>query len=329
MSSAGALSAAGVTIAGRERAMRIPTISRARDILCSLVGSLPIRHYGTAWNGEELEEIPLSPEPWMLRPDSRTTRAHFLAWSTDSLIFYGRCYWYVTSRRREDGRPASFTLLDTAQVSLDAMSFVDGVPVGPYSLSYGGNMIPTDDVVICWSPIPPLLETGARSILIGERLDSAALRFATTPAAFGWLAQTTGEPLGGDELSELAAGWAEARDASAVAALGMGVEWHESGMDPSRLQLVEARQYQSLELARLANVPPYLVGAPAGTGMTYQNAETARQDAVTFGALPYIEAIEQTLSSDAVTPRGHIVRLDRSAWIGTVPAAPELSEVVV
>ena len=39
------------------------------------------------------------------------------------------------------------------------------------------------------------------------------------------------------------------------------------------MQLVEGRTYQALELARLANVPPYLVGAPAGTGMTYQNAD--------------------------------------------------------
>lgn len=308
--------------------MRIPTISRARDILCSLVGSLPIRNYGTQWDGENVVELPLPPEQWMTRPDPRTTRAHFLAWTTDSLIFTGRAYWYVTSRRREDGRPASFQLLDPAQVTLDATSFADLVPVGPYRITYAGRQLPTDDVIVLYSPVPPLLDTGARAILIAERLDSASLRFANAPTAFGWLAQTTGEPLSSEELADLAAGWADARDTNAVAALGMGVEWQESKMDPSRLQLVEARQYQSLELARLANVPPYLVGAPAGTGMTYQNAETARHDAVTFGALPYIETIEGTLSSDAITPRGHVVKLDRSAWLGAIPTPAQLSTEV-
>ncbi len=86
---------------GRARAMALPTIKRARDINASLIGSLPIRRFGTQWNGEYLEEIPLPPEPWQFRPDPKTTRAHTLSWTFDDMLFYGVAYWRVTRRYKE------------------------------------------------------------------------------------------------------------------------------------------------------------------------------------------------------------------------------------
>lgn len=308
--------------------MALPTVSRGRDLLASLIGSLPIRQYGTAWNGEDLEEIPLPPEPWMLRPNDRTTRAHILSWTFDDLLFTGRAYWLVTKRYapngdRPVGFPAGFERMPASMTELSAPMFAGNVPVGPYSITYNGTPVRNEDVVVFYSPASPLLEVGARTIITTERLDNAAMRFASTPAAFGWLKVTGGEPLDGDELADLAEGWASARDENAVAALSEFVDWHESSMDPSRLQLLEARQHQALELARLVNVHPSLVGAPTGSSMTYQNQNEARAQLLQ-DALPFVEVIEQTLSADTVTPRGRLVRLDRSEWRldQTEPATP-------
>jgi hypothetical protein len=338
VSSAGAAALlSSVVGTGRGRAMALPTISRGRDLLASLIGSLPLRQYGTAWNGEDLEEVPLPPEPWMLRPDPRTTRAHILSWTFDDLLFTGRAYWLVTRRYapngdRPVGFPAGFEWMPSSMVQMTAPMFAGNVPVGAYSLTYNGVPIRNEDVIVFYSPLAPLLEIGARAIITTERLDNAAMRFASTPAAFGWLKVTGGEPLDGDELADLAEGWATARDDNAVAALSEYVDWHESTMDPSRLQLLEARQHQALELARLVNVHPSLVGAPAGSSMTYQNVEQARAQLLQ-DALPFVETIEQTLSSDTVTPRGRLVRLDRSAWHiaepQPTPADPAAQEATV
>jgi hypothetical protein len=89
------------------------------------------------------------------------------------------------------------------------------------------------------------------------------------------------------------------------------------------MQLVEGRTYQALELSRLGNTPPYLVGAPAGTGMTYQNGQQARQDLIDFGAGPYIGCIEQTLSGPTITPRNQAVRLDQNAWLRNPFTTPD------
>jgi phage portal protein BeeE len=108
---------------------------------------------------------------------------------------------------------------------------------------------------------------------------------------------------------------------TAVAALSSEVDWHESTMDASKLQLVEARQHQALELARVANVSPFLVGAPTSSGMTYSNAQEARRQ-LAQDALPYLSAIEQALSSDTVLPRGHVVRFDRTIFSETSGNTP-------
>jgi hypothetical protein len=118
----------------------------------------------------------------------------------------------------------------------------------------------------------------------------------------------------GDELSDLVAAWAAARQRNAIGALNSSVTWHEFNSDPSKLQLVEARKHQMTELANLCNVPQVLVGADAGTGMTYQNVQES-QRALYLSAKQYIECISQTLSMDNVLPRGRFCRLDVSDYL--------------
>lgn len=297
--------------------MALPTISRSRDIICSLVASLPIRQYGTQWTGEDLEEIPLQPEPWMMRPDPDTTRAHTLAWTTDDLMFYGVAYWQVTRRYAATGFPAQFRWLPADMVNVSSPLTDGNLPLGGInSITFNGMPLNPEDVIFFYSPISPILEVGYRAIRIAERLDSAAERFACTEIPAGYLRQTSGEPMDADYMAALSEAWSEARRTNTTAVLTENLEYVPTTADASNLQITEGRQHAALDLARVANCPPYLAGVSVG-GMTYQNAQQARQDAVIFGALPFIDCIEQTLSSEKVTPRGRIVKLDRSAWLET------------
>lgn len=303
-------STVGVT---RSRALSLGAVSRSRDVLCSLTGSLPIRQYGTAWNGEDLEEIPLPPEPWMIQPEKDVPRSVTMAWLTDDLMFHGRAYLYTTETYA-NGMPARFQWLPAEDVQLVASSFRGNRPIGKVSeITYLGNILDPRLVHIFYSPYEPFLATAARSVRIAERLDAAAERYAVNDTPPGHLKQRKGQPLDHDEMVEMASEWSLARQEGRTAFAPEEVDWIESTMDPSRLQLIEARQYAALELARHANVPPWICGISTG-GMTYQNATQAKADAVTFGALGFIEALEQGFSSNTITPRGRVVRLDRTAW---------------
>lgn len=317
----GALLTANYTAVGRQRAMRIPTVSRARDLICSMVAGLELEHYLVKWpaGGGEPAETRLQPDPWMVRPEQRVTASHTWAWLTDDLMFYGRAHLRVTARRQVDGRPYGFLRLPASQVLLEAEQYAGNVPLGPYQLTWNGQQLDSRDVISFWSPVQALLSTAALTLYLAERLNQTAARFASTPTAFGWLRQVAGEPMSGDELADLAEQWAQARDVDgAVGALNEFVEWHESTMSPDRLQLTASRQYASLELARLANCPPYLLGIDVSS-MTYANAQQARQDLYLFGAMPYARCITETLSGDDVLPRDHYVRFNLDS-LGTEAA---------
>lgn len=313
---------------GRERAMAIPTISRSRDLLASIIADCSIEKYSTVWDpaAEEIVEIPLQPEQWQWSPDPKTTRAHFLAWLFDDLFFYGKAALYVTSRFAT-GFPASFQWLPWEYMNVSAPMWAGNMPVGDIEFAYfNGTQLPLRDIVWFWSPVQGVLHTGRHAICTAEKLDGAAQRFASSPVAMGWLSQTGGEPLSADELQDLADGWTAARDSNAIAALNEFVKWNESTISPDRMQLIESRQHQALELARVCNISPFLVGAPSSSGMTYQNAQQAAAQ-LEQDAQPFIECIQQTLSGNTVTPRGQVVRLRRQMFDSALEPVPQESSL--
>jgi hypothetical protein len=304
----------------RQAAIQIPTISRARDLICSMIGCLEIHQYGKQWTGENYEDIALPDDTWFHQPDPNVTRNFIISWTVDDLMFLGRAFWIVTSRFG-NGFPATFTWIPAANVS--TLDQTGPQYFGPSKqIEFNGFKLDPNDVVQFISPIQGLLTSGARSIRTNLNLDTSAERFAKNQTPAGVLQQVSGEPLSGEELSELAAAFAAARNNNAIAALNEYVQWKESYMDPSKLQLTEARTYQALEMARVANIPPYLVGAPSGSGMTYQNAQQARQDLYLFGAKPFIDCIEQTLSMNNVTPRGRYIYLDVESYLEEAQMEP-------
>ena len=307
------------TSVSRERAMSVPTVSRARDLIGSLIGAGEIQQHAVQFDGNGTVDVPLPAESWMYRPDPAVTRNFLLSWTFDDLFFYGRAFWGVTARYA-NGFPSAFTWLPAADVQTRDQA--GPLWYGPsQSVTFNGTEIPARDLVQFLSPIQSVLTMGARAIQTAIRLDSAADRFASNEIPAGWLKQTSGEPMSATELADLASAWSEARATNSIAALNDSVDWVESSQDPSKLQLSDARNFQSLALANIANIPAYLVGAPTGSGMTYQNAEQARQDLWLFAARPYIDAIEQTLSGDNVIPRGRYIKLDVASFL-QLPAQP-------
>jgi hypothetical protein len=297
----------------REAAMQVPTISRARDLLCSAVGALPLTLWSLTFDTKAAEPVEkrLPPPTWVYRPDPNRTRQFVLAWTVDDLLFNGRAYWHVTERYNT-GYPSKFRWLPFNDVHIGT----DG------RVTYLAQQLNPDDLVEFLSPLDPLLSVGWRAINIANNLDNAAERFSTVELPAGWLEQTeNSEPLTGEELADIASDFQAARMSRTVAALNPFLRWRESLMDPSRMQLAEAREHQALELARLCNVPAYLVGAPV-SGMTYSNSVQQKADLIDFGAMPYLQCIEQTLSGPNVTPQGQFVRLETNVWLRN-PLVPD------
>jgi hypothetical protein len=298
------------------RALSVPTISRSRDLLAGIIGSTGLKHYSKQWNGEDYDEVYLPLEPWMEQPDPKVSRSFFFVNIFSDMFFYGVAYAYVQTRY-STGLPASFTWLPAANVSSTQQS---GVPqyFGPSDeLEFNGQPLDVNNVIQFLSPIEGILKIGAQAINTNIFLNQAADRYASLETVPGYLQQIDGEDMSGDDLGNLASAWAAARKQNAIGALSRQVQFKEFAQNPQEV-IADQRKYQSLEMARLCNVPAYLVSAPTeGASMTYQNAQQARQDLYLFGARIYMDAIEQTLSSAQVLPRNRYVEFDIEDYEGS------------
>jgi hypothetical protein len=296
----------------RDMAMTLPTIQRAHDLIVSAVSALPFTLWVEDPSAVPIIEQQVPPLGWMRRPDPNRTRQYLLGWTADDLYFYGLAHWEITDRYAPSsgGYPSAFARIPPGALDVrnDGTVFVDD-----------GNSrreIRAADVVEFLSPIDGILTYGYRAISIALQLDGAADRFAANTIPTGVLQEKDGsEDMSGAELAAEGERFTMARYTNTTAALNKYLEYIPISYDADKMQLVQSRQYQALELARIGNVPPYLVGAPTGTGMTYQNAQQAKGDLIDFGAAPIIACIEQTLSGPNVTPRGQSVRLDQNAWL--------------
>lgn len=321
--------------ASEEAALSVPTIARAVSLITTVVGTLDLKSYVLQWQGEEYEKIWVQGETWMSRPDPSVPRQWLMGKTARDLIMYGRAHWAVTSRY-STGFPATFQWLPANMVSSEKMPSSPEWFGMPDDLEFNGMPLDVANVITFLNPNQGIIYAGRRAVNVALRLDQAAERFSATEIAAGYLQQTANsEPMSSEELGELAAAWSNARRVSAIGALNSAVEWREFASDPSKLQLVESRKYQALEMARLLDIPGYLLGIDQ-SGMTYQNAQQSRQDLILFGARPILHAIQERLSMNDVLPNGRHVQFDVEEYLEEFmvdepeimrePAAPEIED---
>lgn len=302
-----------------QRAVSIPSVSRARDLMASMIGSLELKHYQNQWVGENYEEVYLPREPWMDRPDPNVSRQFIMANTFSDLFFYGAAVWVVTSRYA-NGYPASFQWVPKANVEFPDQPGPQYFGP-PKEIEFNGQMLNRADCVVFLSPTQGMVYQGARAINIALHLDQYADRLATLETVPGYLQQKGGETMSGEELTELAAGWAQARRANAVGALNDYVEFVEYKNSPATI-LDDARRYQALELSRLANIPANLLGIDIG-GYNYVNAQDSNAQLYLYGTKLYLDCIEQRLSMDDILPRGRYVEFDVEDYISVAESSPQ------
>ena len=305
----------------RNRAMSVATISRARDLMASVIACMPLKMYNEMWNGDEMEQVNIAPRTWLRQPDPSVTYNFLMAWTLDDLFFYGRAFWYITART-QDGYPTAFTRLPAGSVTTQDQA-------GPVwfapskEVYFQGNMIDPKDLVQFLSPIQGIVYMSEQTVATALKLEAARYRNAESSIPAGVLKQTGGEPLSATELADLASAFNAARATNQTAALNEFLSYTETTATPDKMLLIDAANYQALECARLTNVPPYLVGVSTGS-YSYQSSEQARADLYIFGVKAYADCIAATLSQNNVLPRGTYVMFDTSSYLEENYAADKM-----
>jgi len=297
----------------RAEAISIPAISRARDLLASVIGCMPLQMYNEMWNGEEMERVYIAPRSWLRRPDPTVPFNFLMSWTFDDLYFYGRAFWYITSRTA-DGYPASFSRLPAGSVTTTDMA-------GPVwfapskEVYFQGGQIDPANLVQFLSPTQGMVYSSQAAIETAIKIQDARARNASSSIPAGVLMQTGGEPLSAQELADLAAAFNSARATNQTAALNEFLKYEPTTMSPDKMLLIESANYSALETGgRIGNVPPYLIGVSTGS-YSYQSSQQARMDLLFFGVKLYADAIAETLSMNNVLPNGTFVSFDYESYL--------------
>ena len=307
----------------RNRAMSVPTVSRARDLMASVIGCMSLKMYTEMWNGSEMEKMPLAPRTWLRRIDPTLPNNFVLSWLFDDLFFFGRAFLYITSRTA-DGYPASFTRLPAAMVqTLDQAGPVWFAP--SKQITFQGGQINPDDVVQFLSPIQGIIYMSEQAVATALKLEAARYRNSSSAIPAGILRQTGGEPLSGQELADLAASFNLARETNQTAALNEFVTYTETLTSPDKMLLIDSAEFQAMEMARLCNIPPYLAGISVGS-YSYQSSAESRMDLWTFGVRAYADCIAGTLSQNNILPNGTYVEFDVEGYLKGEYSMDEMRE---
>ena len=285
----------------RNLAMQVPTVSRCRNLIAGVISYLPLQLYKKS-NGEALGN-PL----WLDQPDYRQPRSVTISWTVDSLIFFNCAYWRITELFADDLRPSRFEWIANNRVTFTTNKF--GTEVEEYFVD--GVKAPMSGIgsLITFQGLTGggVLQTAARTIQSALDLEKAAAVSAQTPMPSGYI-KNTGADLPEQQVSGLLAQWKQSRLNRSTAYLTSTLSYETTGFSPKEMAYVESIQYSSTQVARAMNVPPFMVSSDMNNSMTYQNILDSRKEYVSYTLQPYICAIEDRLSMDDITPRGHVVK---------------------
>ena len=296
----------------RNEAMSVPSVARCRNLIAGVVADLPLNLYRKS-TGEELGN-PI----WVEQPSINQPRSVTMAWTVDSLMMYGVAYWEVTEVYAEDGRPSRFEWVPNVKVTFETdlygnkvtQYYVDAVARPQWGVGSLITFQAFDEGI---------LERGAETIKAAIDLRKAAVLAASTPMPSGVL-RNNGADLDPKEIAGLLAAWKNARQNRATAYLTSTLEYQPTSFSPKDMMYDEAQQFLATEIARLCNIPAYMVSAEANNSMTYANVLDERKQFYALSVAPYVNAIQDRLSMDDITARGNAVRFDvDSSFLKTEP----------
>ena len=293
----------GAQTATREQAMSVPSVARARNIICSTIGSLPLETYN------HFTKEHLDPQRVIMQPDPRVAGSAIYAWIAEDLLFHGVAYGQVLDSyaASDNSRVRAWTRVapDRVTYNLNANQteitsyMVDGMHVPATGLN---------SLIVFSGLDEGVLNRAGRTIRAAQELEKAAELYAKEPVPTMVL-KSNGTNLTPERITKLLESWKVARNTRATAFLNADVELNALGFDPQKLQLNEARQYLATEIARAVGIPASFLSAET-TSMTYSTTVMERKALIDFSLRNILTPIEQRLSMADFVPNGVEVRFD-------------------
>lgn len=276
-------------------AMGVPPLARARHMLVGTIASLPL----VSLTRDVVDPVqPL----WCQRTDGDLSPYHRMLWTVDDLFFYGWSLWALARGAQSDGSQvaaAARVPWHRWGVGPDGVLLVDSQPVN------------ADQVCLIPGPHGGVLNESSVSIRMAADNLQAAANAARNPVPNVDLHYTGDDEYTDDQIDAHIARWSGKRrsQTGGVAWTNKWIEAKPMGSHDGNL-LVEGRNADAVDMARIGSVPASTVDASSGDSLTYTTDTTRNQQLLDYGAKLYMDAIAARLSMDDMVPRTRRIAFD-------------------
>jgi hypothetical protein len=307
--------------ATRNSAMQVPAFVNALKTYSHTISAFPLREYLYG------EAIP--PRNFLTCPCTSLPYSAVMDRLIADLLLFDRAYWLVTERSW-DGYPSSIQVMRVEDV-LDNTPANVGIeqnsqpPSDPFY--YLGQRVPTRNVIKFYGDgNGGWLRNGATAINTAASLEAATLMYSESPIPTVAL-KNNGADLPAAQVDALLEAWEDARANRSTAYLNSSIEAQTMGFSARDVQLVEGKAAAALSIARVANLDPIWVGAGVpGSSLTYANRVDLYRQLLDTALRPIMSLVEQRLTMQDVTPRGHEIKFDTTSFLRGNPQ--ELADLV-
>lgn len=269
--------------------------------LSDAAASLPLLAYRRTPAGRERFDGPVA--DLLDRPAPAVTQANLVAQVVAHLNLFGNSF--LGKFRNGAGRVEQLACLHPARVVPELRGglpfYTVTGPKGERSTHGPADVIHVRglsvDGLVGLSPVRQCRQALGLSSTLTEH---AARFFQNDARPSGILKVEHGDA--GDVMQDLKARWEQGHtgmpNAHRVAILAGQVEFIPISMPADDAQFLEQRKLSATEIARVFRVPPWMIGADAGSSMTYANVEQQALAFVTYSLRPWLVLIEQALTAD-------------------------------
>lgn len=299
-------------IVDADSALRLSAVWACVRLLAGVGSTLPLDQFRTV-DGQRTP-VPASSLFLSPSPDVSLTTWLYQLWS--SLLLDGNAYGLVTGIGA-NGYPSSVDIIDPACVQWRS------APDGWHSLVDGKDLKR-------W-PMGPLWHTPLFT-RAGQPFGMSPIENARQTIGAGMSAESFGAQFfqgGGNpnaiiysesELSAEQAGGIKSAFVSATsnnrepAVMGAGLKYERIQINPDEAQFIDSQRFTVEQIARVYGVFPEMIGgATSGSSVTYANREQRAADWLTFGFMPYLVPLEESLSS--LVPRPQRIKFNVDALL--------------
>lgn len=296
----------------RRRAMQVPAVSKATNLVSGSAGSLPLTYVAP----DRLRvTYSLFEQPEKDIPRSVTMSRLF-----EDLLLEGIAWWMVVERDSR-GYPSFVRRLDPRSVSVNKNGQVYWTRDG--NSAAAAVWVEDRDLIRFDSPRDGLLSEGARAIRALLDLEVAAAGFASGVPPLELLSAADGvdpvDPDNPDDNGAYVRSIIEAYQTAKKAGNGTvflpaWLKREQNAFSPEQLQMADARQHAVLEIARVTGIDGEELGVST-TSRTYYNAQDREMHFLKYVIGPFLRAVEDRLSMGDVTPRGYSARFNTDDFL--------------